>query len=225
MRCLALATDYDGTLATSGRVSAETVALLHKFRRSGRRVILVTGRVLQELLDVFPEAVEMDALVVENGAVWYEPETQRMELLGEKTPTELVTELQRGGASPLIVGKCIVATIEPYGKVALDAVHKLGLEHHIVFNKGSVMILPPGVDKGSGLRFALENLGLSPDNTIGIGDAENDHALLQAAGLGVAVANALPALKERADWVTEGAESSGVIEVLQASLLQNIKPA
>ena len=61
------------------------------------------------------------------------------------------------------------------------------------------MILPAGVTKGSGLLEALGELGLSQHNTIGVGDAENDHSLLEVCEIGVAVANAVDAIRAHAD--------------------------
>ena len=86
----------------------------------------------------------------------------------------------------------------------LEAIRELGLEWQIIFNKGAVMVLPPGVNKASGLAAALEELQLSPLNVVGIGDAENDHAFLTLCGCSVAVANALDAVKATADVVTAG---------------------
>ncbi len=67
------------------------------------------------------------------------------------------------------------------------------------------MVLPPGINKATGLRAALKDLKLSPHNVVGIGDAENDSAFLNLSGCAVAVANALPSIKEIADIVTNGA--------------------
>ena len=85
----------------------------------------------------------------------------------------------------------------------------MGLELEVIFNKGSVMILPTGVNKATGLREGLSLIGLSTRYTIGVGDAENDHAFLRICGCGIAVANALPALKERADFVTKRPHGEG----------------
>src|SRR5205823_4267005 len=98
---------------------------------------------------------------------------------------------------PLSVGQVIVATWHPHEQAVLDTIRDLGLELQVVFNKGAVMILPSGVNKATGLLAALNSLGLSPHNAVAIGDAENDHALLAACECGVAVANALPSVKER----------------------------
>jgi hypothetical protein len=61
----------------------------------------------------------------------------------------------------------------------LAAIRDMGMGHQVIFNKGAVMVLPPSVDKGTGLAAAFDELGLSPPNVVGIGDAENDHAFLQ----------------------------------------------
>ena len=76
MRFLALATDYDGTLATRGRVDAIVLPALDRLRASGRKLLLVTGRELHDLLNVFPEAALFDRVVAENGALLYRPSTK-----------------------------------------------------------------------------------------------------------------------------------------------------
>src|SRR5207249_10320869 len=75
------------------------------------------------------------------------------------------------------------------------------------------MVLPSGVNKASGLKAALNELSLSFHNGAGMGDAENDHAFLAVCECGLAVANALPSLKDRADIVTAGDHGAGVVEI------------
>ena len=84
--------------------------------------------------------------------------------------------LRERGVEPLSVGRSIVATWEPMETVVLEVIHEQGLELQITFNKGAVMVLPPGVNKASGLEAALQALGLSRHNVVGAGDAENDHS-------------------------------------------------
>jgi hydroxymethylpyrimidine pyrophosphatase-like HAD family hydrolase len=76
------------------------------------------------------------------------------------------------------------------------------------------MALPADVTKATGLTPALAALGISPRRTIGVGDAENDHVFLRSCGLAVAVANALPSIKEIAHVVTAGARGAGVTELI-----------
>lgn len=223
MRYLAFAVDYDGTLAKDGRVAHATVAAIEQVAASGRRLLLVTGRELPQLLDIFPQIGLFDRVVAENGALLYRPGTQETELLARRPAESLVPELERRGVSPLSVGKCVVATVQPHEAVVLEAIRDLGLELQVIFNKGAVMVLPPNVNKAYGLLAALEELGLSSHNVVAIGDGENDHALLQLAEYSTAVANAVPALKETADRTTAKGYGEGVIELIEDLLAHDLE--
>jgi HAD superfamily hydrolase (TIGR01484 family) len=218
MRYLALACDYDGTIAHDGRVSGETLAALERVRNSGRKLILVSGRELEDLQRVFDRLDLFDRAVLENGALLYLPETREEKVLAERPPEEFVRELERRGVGPVSVGRVIVATWTPHENAVLETIRDLGLELQVIFNKGAVMVLPSGVNKATGLAAALGELGLSPHNAVGVGDAENDHAFLNLCECGVAVSNALPMLKERADWVTNGDHGAGVAELIDRML-------
>ncbi len=220
LRYLALATDYDGTLAGDGVVPDRVTQALGRVAESGRRLILVTGRELDDLHRVFPYTDRFDRVVAENGALVYDPSCNREQALTEPPPPALVEELKRRHVEPLHVGRAIVATWHPHEQAVLDTIAKLGLEYQVIFNKGAVMVLPSGVNKASGLAAALADLALSPHNVVGVGDAENDHAFLSACECAVAVGNALPALKERADFVTTGDHGEGVVELVER-LLEN----
>jgi HAD superfamily hydrolase (TIGR01484 family) len=216
MRYHVLATDYDGTLAHEGKVDADVLAALVRTRASGRKLILVTGRQVEDLVRVFPEVATFDLVVAENGAVVYNPTTHDVRTLAEPPPEQFVALLRSKGVQPLSVGRVIVATWRPHEMETLEAIRTLGLELQVIFNKGAVMVLPSGINKAVGLTAALTELGLSPHNTVAVGDAENDHAFLAVCECAVAVANALPMLKERADLVTVGERGAGVRELCDA---------
>ena len=222
MRFVALATDYDGTLARDGVVDEQTIAALERLRDSGRRLILVSGRLLPDLRAVFPRLDLFDRVVAENGALLYDRDAGEERLLTTAADERFVEALRSRGIEPLSVGKAIVATSHPHETTVLETIRDLGLELEIVLNKGAVMVLPAGVDKGSGLSAALEDLAVSPGNVAGVGDAENDHAFLSLCGCAVAVANALPALGERADLVTEGDHGAGVRELVERLLRDDL---
>ena len=187
---------------------------LDRLKASGRRLILVTGRELPDLKAVFPELDRFDMAVAENGSLLYRPGTNVEKPIAPEPPADLVAALEARDVSPLSVGRGIAATWEPNEAKVLDAIRELGLEWQIIFNKGAVMVLPPGVNKASGLSAALKELALSPINVVGIGDAENDHAFLTLCGYSVAVDNALDAVKETADVVTAGARGAGVVKII-----------
>jgi HAD superfamily hydrolase (TIGR01484 family) len=223
MRYHALVCDYDGTLAWEGRVSEETLAALDRLRSSGRRLILVTGRELDDLSRVFPHFDLFERIVAENGALLYRPATQEVKILGRRPPEEFIQALRERNIYPLSVGQVIIATRHPYETVVLQVIRDLGLELHVIFNKGAVMVLPSGVNKATGLQAALDELGLSPHNIVGVGDAENDYAFLDLCECSVAVANALPAIKEHVDWVTHNDQGAGVIEVINALITSDLR--
>jgi hydroxymethylpyrimidine pyrophosphatase-like HAD family hydrolase/GTPase SAR1 family protein len=218
MYFLALATDYDGTLAADGRVDAPTMAALRRFKASGRRIILVTGREIRDLQAVMPDLSIFDRVVAENGALLFDPATGADRLLGEPIPAAFADGLRALGVAPLSVGRVVVATWEPHEATVLQAIRTMGLELQIVFNKGAVMVLPPGVSKASGLRAALAEFGLSPHNVVGVGDAENDHSFLSVCGGSAAVANALPMLKSEVDCVLAGDHGAGVTQLIDRIL-------
>jgi hydroxymethylpyrimidine pyrophosphatase-like HAD family hydrolase len=180
----------------------------------------VTGRELKDLLRVFPQYELFDRIVAENGALVYRPDTGEEKVLGEPPPMSFIKELQLAGVQPLSVGKVIVATWEPHQLKVLETIKASGTERQMIFNKGAIMILPPGINKATGLQAALREMNLSCHNVVAVGDAENDSHLLQTVECGVAVHNALPVLKQLADWTTAGPHSQGVRELI-AQLLQS----
>jgi HAD superfamily hydrolase (TIGR01484 family) len=223
MHYFVLASDYDGTLATDGQVHDETIAALERLKDSGRKLILVTGRELEDLLRVFPKVDLFDCIVAENGALLYWPSSREEKLLGERPPEEFVKILRDRNVNPLSVGRVIVATWHPNETIVIQAIRDLGLELQVIFNKGAVMVLPSGINKAAGLKAALDELKISPHNVVGVGDAENDHAFLNLCECSVAVDNALPMVKERADLVTNGSRGAGVVEIIDKLIASDLE--
>ena len=221
MRYHILTTDYDGTIAENEHVSGATLDALVRLKGTGRYLILVTGRELDQLQAIFPEYTLFDLIVAENGALIYNPSTLKKILLGERPPDSFIQALKDKGIT-LSVGEVIVATWEPHQDFVLETIKVAGLEHQVIFNKGAIMILPPGVNKATGLHRALKELNLSEHNTVAVGDAENDNAMLQAVECAVAVNNALPQLQANADWVTAGQRGEGVLELINRILQDDL---
>jgi hydroxymethylpyrimidine pyrophosphatase-like HAD family hydrolase len=212
----AVAIDYDGTLA-DGQVRPDTLAALAEARTRHIRVILVTGRIMSELQAVFPDALDhVDAIVAENGAVLANQAGTR--LLAAPVGRAVSGELgARGVASRS--GQVLVACAAANESAASEVIRELGLDCRLVRNRAELMIVPAGVTKGTGLIAALDDMGLSRHNVIGVGDAENDHSLLDACEVGVAVANAVDAIRAHADVVLSSPDGQGVAELLRGPLL------
>jgi hydroxymethylpyrimidine pyrophosphatase-like HAD family hydrolase len=214
MDFIALAADYDGTIAHDERVDSATYEALARFKESGRRLLLVTGREFSDLKRVFPGYELFDRIVAENGALIYDPARKQERLIGEAPPADFIAALRNRRVEPLSVGKCIAATWQPHETTVLEVIREFGLELQIILNKGAVMILPAGVNKASGLQAALDDLELSPRNVVAVGDAENDLAFLTICGCSAAVANALPSVKRSVDLVLRQERGAGVAELI-----------
>jgi HAD superfamily hydrolase (TIGR01484 family) len=223
MRYLGLACDYDGTIAQAGKVDAKTLEALRTVKASGRALLLVTGRELDDLQSVFPELGVFDWVVAENGALLYQPSTHDEIRLATPIRKDFAEALEQRGVEPLRVGRVIVATWEPNETVVLETIRDLGLELQVIFNKGAVMVLPSGVNKASGLLEALRRVELSSHNIVGVGDAENDHAFLAICEFSAAVANALPLLQERADLILKRDHGAGVTELTELMLKDDLR--
>jgi HAD superfamily hydrolase (TIGR01484 family) len=222
MRYLTLCTDYDGTIAHDGRVDDATIAALEELRASGRKLVLVTGREIDDLHRAFPRVDLFERVVAENGALIYRPATREERVLHEAPPATFVEELRRRGVENLSVGRCIVATWHPHEGRVLETIRDLGLELQVVFNKGAVMILPSGVNKATGLIAALDELNISVHNSVGVGDAENDHAFLGICECSAAVQNALPSVKDKVDIVLTKDHGAGVRELIAEMLADDL---
>jgi hydroxymethylpyrimidine pyrophosphatase-like HAD family hydrolase len=184
--------------------------------------ILITGRELDDLLAVFPDCNLFEWVIAENGCIIYRPATGQKRQLVDPPPPQFIAELHRRKVQPLSIGRAIVATWHPHETTVRDAIRELGLDLRIIFNKGAVMVLPAGTNKASGLAAVLEEMGLSPKNVAGIGDAENDCAFLNLCGCSVAVANALPVVKARVDFVTKADHGAGVIELIREMIASDL---
>jgi HAD superfamily hydrolase (TIGR01484 family) len=222
VRYFCLTCDYDGTLAQDGHVSSGTLDALKRVKTSGRKLVLATGRELPDLLTVFPEIAIFDRVVAENGALLYRPANKESKVLSEAPPKQFLDALVARGV-PFSTGQNIVSTWHPWETAVLEVIRTQGLELQVIFNKNAVMVLPSGVNKASGLKLALQELRLSLHNVVGIGDAENDHAFLGICECSAAVANALPALKDRCDWVSQRSHGAAVEELCEKLLDDDLR--
>lgn len=203
-----LACDLDGTLAEDGHVAPATWDALRSARRAGLTLVLVTGRRLATFAADGPFAEVFEAIVAEDGAAVYFTRNDAVVLPFGRIAPEVTRRL---GALdiPLERGVAIASTWLPHDEAVSEVLRQTGGSATVEYNKGAVMVLPPGATKGSGLRIALEELGYSLHNTVAVGDAENDRSLFEVVEYAVAVANAVPAMQELADVVLDEPDGAG----------------
>jgi hydroxymethylpyrimidine pyrophosphatase-like HAD family hydrolase len=182
----------------------------------------VTGGELDELCQVFPRIEIFDIVVAENGALLYWPASGKQKPLADPPPNSLIAAMEARGVDPIAVGSAIVATWAVHQAAVQAAIGEAGLDWQPILNKRSLMVLPRGIDKASGLTAALELLGIAPEETVAVGDAENDRTFLNLCGYSAAVANALPVIRGSVDMVTAGDHGRGVVELIDRILADEL---
>ena len=215
MKLSVIAVDYDGTIARRDVLDSTVRPAIAAARTSGVTVLLVTGRILEDLQRVVGDLHLVDGVIAENGAVVHFPHSGHTSVLAPPVPEAFVVELRRRRI-PFGLGRSLVDADAALAPKLLEVIRALELPLVLVFNGGRVMVLPQGVSKATGLRAALDALRLSARNMVAIGDAENDHELLRLAEVGVAVEWASPALRSAADIVLQGSGPPAVAAYVRA---------
>jgi hydroxymethylpyrimidine pyrophosphatase-like HAD family hydrolase len=220
MRYTAIATDGDGTLMEHRRLEEDVARALKRFRAAGGRLFLVTGETIEDLAN-FPQIDLFDHVVAENGAVLFNSNLGDERVLCVSNPAPVVNALREISAREVKAGRVVVSTKEDERRIR-EALARRNLNWQIIRNRGDLLLLPWGVNKATGLAAILEQFDLAPDQVAAIGDAENDRAMIEYCGFGVAVSNAVPILKEHARMVTRGRAGHGMIELIDAILRDDV---
>jgi hypothetical protein len=216
-RCV-LAFDFDGTLAEEGVVPPALQTALEQLRTAGYVLFLVTGRPLGDaqlgpLKDLFA------GIVWENGAVLHHTNSDEIYLPFGHVDPHLLAAMEAAGV-PLERGRAIVSTTTSHGETVWHVLSEWGGDAVITHTRGLVRVLPPGAAKGAGLEHLLGLCCFSPRNLVSFGNGEADLSLLQLGETGVAVADAVPSLKEVADLVMTQPGPAGVLEALETYWLR-----
>jgi hypothetical protein len=219
----ALAFDFDGTLASADRIGPGVREALERARQAGARLVLVTGRTFFELNRVCDCLELFEAVVAENGAVLYYPGSAMIRDQGPAPPNRLLAELDRRGIL-YQVGRVIVGVARADEASVREALAATGVNRDLVYNRAALMLLPAGVSKGTGVQNALRFLGLSFHDVLAFGDAENDLPFFEVCGWRACPADAMPMVKERADWIFPGENGAAVAAAVVGPILQGLLP-
>jgi phosphoglycolate phosphatase (TIGR01487 family) len=219
-----LACDFDGTLASEGQIGPSALEAIEKARQAGLKVILVTGRTFFELTRVCERLDLFDAVVAENGAVLYFPQNAMIRDLGPAPSTRLLNELDQRGIY-YQAGRVIVGTSRADERGVREALEAAGVSRELVYNRAALMLLPAGIEKGQGVEYVLRSFGLSFQDALALGDAENDLALFEVCAWAACPGNAIPELKARADWIFSGENGESVAAAITGSIIEGRLPA
>jgi hypothetical protein len=157
-------------------------------------------------------------VVAENGAVLYFPRAGRLRDQAPPPPPRVLAELDHRGIFYQL-GRVIVATARADETGVREALAATGVSLELVYNRSALMLLPQGVTKGTGVRQVIQELGLSPHDVLALGDAENDLELFEACGFRGCPADAVPMLREHADWVFPGENGRAVAAAITGPIL------
>jgi hydroxymethylpyrimidine pyrophosphatase-like HAD family hydrolase len=182
-----VALDYDGTIAEQGILHAAVRAAILRAREHHITLLLVTGRILDELRRVAGNLHVVDAIVAENGAVLAFPATGYSQILATAPAPTFLADLDRREV-PAKHGQVVIEADTEHAAAILAVIQEQELPFTLLFNRDRVMVLPQAINKATGLRALRRTLRRSEHNAVGVGDAENDHALLESCEIGAAVA-------------------------------------
>jgi|SRR3954467_11614057 hydroxymethylpyrimidine pyrophosphatase-like HAD family hydrolase len=216
-KLLALATDGDGTLLRGGHMGRDTIAALKRWRDAGHKLVLVTGENVRQIGD-FPHADLFDRIVAENGALVVRSRKGNARRLCRLPSARLLRAFKEGHVWPMKRGRVILQAKFDQENNIRRILRRTKLPWNIIRNRKELIVIPEGITKATGVAAALKELGLSPRQAVAVGDAENDRAMLELCGLAVAVNNAVPKLKQKADLVTRGQYGKGVAELIDRLL-------
>ncbi|MGG1877817.1 Cof-type HAD-IIB family hydrolase [Paenibacillus cisolokensis] len=238
-----LALDMDGTLLQDNHeISDETVKWIKEAVRRGIYVCLSTGRPFKDAYPYAKQLELMTPMVTVNGSeVWRAPyELHRRALLDSKLVKQMYELAVETGAwfwaytvDRLYNDTHWIDDVEgqewlKFGYTTEDdeVRHRIlmslqdmgGLE---ITNSSpyNLEINPMGVNKATGIRQVCELLGIEMSQVVAVGDSLNDLAVIQQAGLGVAMGNAQQTVKDEADLVVSSNNEDGIVEVIRDHIL------
>lgn len=230
--------DIDGVL-TAGEAQPLDLPLLAQLREMNRiaradarqpAVTLCTGRPAP-YLEVMLQAIDGHLPgIFENGAGLYVPATYRFlphpDISGAVTMQQVRQRLDdtlvRSGLAYFQPGKIYTLTLfatDPADTGRLlertaVALGPLAEAIELVYSFSCLNLLPLGMHKGKGIIFLANQVGIAPENMLGVGDSDVDLPFLQTVGYAAAPGNANEAVKQLAHYISPYPTSAGVRDIL-----------
>lgn len=214
--------DYDRTITDQHlRVDETCISMIGKLRTIGVHTSVITGR-KRSFMDSFLERYEeaFDSVICENGCIAYLDSEWRT--LADFPSNSLIIERFTEEGIEFDHGDCIIST-EALSEDEAAAMLSDIPDWHPIVNVDSVMILPPNVDKGTGIQWLKSRRKISKEEIAGIGDGENDFVMRDQCGVFGVPASAVQALKDSADFISREGYSLGTRSYIKF-LLANYIP-
>jgi len=284
MKIKAIALDMDGTLLdANNKIHDNLMKTLSEIRHKGVKVLLVTGRTMEEIEEIIPDQFAYDGAVTSNGMGCYIQEKEVIQYHLDKELVQKIIQLAQShqvyyeihsvheGRHALKKDKVMLQAEMKYPKpdtlkeneirsrnwavesgiswvdqldynnivkmyffsMDFEKMNKWkqvleSVKHNNPFTTSSsslhnVEIMKEGVNKATGLEVLLEQLKLSEEELMAVGDGENDLPMFELCSYSVAMRNAPDIVKKRADTVTEEPyDNHGLYKYLNKALAEGV---
>ena len=215
IKCLVL--DFDRTLVnpSNPELDEKLKESLIRLRSRNIKLIIASGRALDFMLDFKTKNPIWDAIVAENGAIVYFPQTRNTIRINE-VDGKRICGVFSNARFPADIRDSTVSVKRRYERRIRQILDSDGIEANIERNVDDIMIMPRNVNKKAGIRMALGELGIEPKSCAFFGDSENDISMFTFPGLTVAMKKAHPELKKQADEVLRTDIPQGLITYLNS---------
>jgi len=215
--------DFEGTLMNPSepRLDEGLKRALIRLKSKNLKLVLASSGELESVLKFSKDSGIWDAMVAENGAVVYFPETGNTLRLNENEGKRICRVFSNAGF-PVTLRDSSVSVKRRYERRIRKILDSDGLEANLERDWDEIQIVPKNVSKKIGVRMALEELRIAPKSCAFFGDAQNDLSMFTFPGLTVAMKNAHPSLKKQADEILENDIPDGLTDYLN-SIEERIK--
>ncbi len=188
--------------------------LIKEMKSLNKDFFLATGRSVKYVKGLCKKFKIWRAIIAENGAVIYFPSTKKTITINTEYMKKAKKIIRAMNIEGVTIGK-VIASINEKDEEKVMLVLK-EMEDHLTFEKNAdeIMITPKGVEKGLGVRIAMQYLNIDLDDTMVIGDGENDVSMFLNPGFKIALANANEKLKKLANHTTMSPSVNGMKEII-----------
>ncbi len=187
---------------------------IRKLDALGKPFILVTTKGLQYVKSLYKQHPCFDAIAAESGAIVYFPKSDKVIRI-DSVAMAKAREIARESMLKLKIGKVGVSIPKKAIPEMTQKLKRLSKKLTFIENGAEIIVLPDDVDKGTGAKLAMQQLGIEPEKSIVIGYGENDTGLFNVPGFKVTVSNANQELKDLADQTAKKADCAGLLEIVR----------
>ena len=154
-------------------------------------------------------------MIAENGAIIYIPNVERTITIDTGHMDGVRRIISKLNLEGTVIGKVIVSVKSKHEKIVRQVLGELCDKINFEKNVDDMLLMPIKVNKGYGVRIALQYLNIDMEKTIVVGDSENDVSLFMSPGYKVALANSHKRLKGLCNEVMKSPSTKGVREMLR----------